>query len=202
MDNSIWALMGSAALFCATMTMTPGPNNVLLASSGAHFGVWRSLPHITGIRVGSTSLHLAMLFGLGALFDSLPWLHSGLKYLSMGYLLYLVAKIVMQPTSDSAAKEAAAPMSIKEAALFQWINPKSWMATITLCSAFTLTGEQYWLSAGLGVLVFNLVGFPASFTWVVLGAAIRSKLNSPKRRKSFNYLMGFLLAVCIPMLVR
>ncbi|MGI1951075.1 LysE family translocator, partial [Shewanella oncorhynchi] len=59
-DPQLWTLMASTALFCATMTMTPGPNNILLASSGAHFGVLRTVPHIAGIRLGSTSLHLAV----------------------------------------------------------------------------------------------------------------------------------------------
>ncbi len=93
-------------------------------------------------------------------------------------------------------------MTLKEAALFQWVNPKSWMATITLCSAFTIAGEEFWLSAILGVIVFNLVGFPASFTWVFLGAAIRKLLSSPKRRMRFNWLMAALLVASIPMVVK
>lgn len=72
-DTQLWSLMTSAALFCATMTMTPGPNNILLASSGAHFGVLRTVPHIAGIRLGSTSLHLSVLLGLGALFATVPY---------------------------------------------------------------------------------------------------------------------------------
>ncbi|MCZ4336433.1 LysE family translocator [Shewanella colwelliana] len=200
-DESLMALMTSAALFCATMTITPGPNNVLLATSGANYGVKKTVPHVVGIRIGSSSLHLAMLLGLGALFQQWPQLHTGLKYLSLIYLLYLALKIARLPTSDEIRDQDAKPMTLSEAALFQWINPKSWMATITLCSAFTLAGDAYWLSAVAGVMVFNMVGFPASFTWVFLGAGIRHKLSSPKRRARFNYLMSGLLLVCIPMMI-
>ncbi|NMH63688.1 LysE family translocator [Shewanella salipaludis] len=202
MDDSLLALMLSAALFCATMTMTPGPNNILLASSGANFGIRRSVPHVLGIRLGSTSLHLAILLGLGALFEAWPLLHQLLKYGSVAYLLYLVIKIVTLPVAASGAPEDASPMSLREAALFQWVNPKSWMTTITLCSAFTLGGDGYWASAVLGLLVFNLIGFPAGFTWVMIGAAISKKLNTVRRRRHFNWFMASLLMVSIPMLVK
>ena len=198
--DSILALMASAAIFCATMTMTPGPNNILLATSGANFGVKQTLPHIFGIRVGQTMLHVAILLGLGGLFQSWPLLHSVLKIASVMYLLFLAYKVMTLPVDNDYDVLDRKPMSMKEAALFQWINPKSWMATITLCTAFTVSGDGYWASALLGLLVFNIVGFPASFTWVVLGAAIKDKLNSTKRRRYFNWSMGGLLVVTIPLI--
>ncbi|MGI2210140.1 LysE family translocator [Shewanella baltica] len=201
-DPQLWTLMASTALFCATMSMTPGPNNVLLASSGAHFGVMRTVPHIAGIRLGSTSLHLAVLFGLGTLFEALPILHQVLKYFALAYLLYLAYKLVTSPVQSTHLDDGRKPMTLIEAALFQWINPKSWMSTITLCSAFTLGGDGFWLSAFLGVLTFNLVGFPASFTWVFVGAAISKKLNTDRRKRHFNWFMGSLLLVSLPMILR
>jgi len=202
MEQSLWALMLSAAFFCATMTMTPGPNNILLAQSGANYGVRRTFPHIVGIRAGQTCLHISILLGLGTLFEAWPMLHLALRFASIGYLLYLAYRVVTSVVSDDCAVLESKPMSFKEAALFQWINPKSWMATITLCSAFTLPGDDYWLSGMLGILVFNIVGFPASFTWVLLGAAIRKKLNSARRRMHFNWGMGVLLVATIPMVVK
>ncbi|QFU22441.1 LysE family translocator [Shewanella eurypsychrophilus] len=201
MDQSLWALMISAGIFGATMTMTPGPNNILLAQSGANYGVKSTLPHILGIRVGQTTLHVSILLGLGALFESWPVFHQVLKYLSIAYLLFLAYRVATSSVGDKVEDSNARPMTLKEAALFQWVNPKSWMATITLCSAFTLAGEAFWLSAILGVIVFNLVGLPASFTWVFLGAAIRKLLNSAKRRMHFNWLMAALLVASIPMVV-
>ena len=93
-------------------------------------------------------------------------------------------------------------MTFKEAAIFQLVNPKSWIVTITICSAFTITGDAYWLSGILGILVFNLVGLPASFIWVFLGAAIREQLHSAKRRSHFNWGMGFLLLLTIPLIIK
>ena len=36
-------------VFSSVMAFTPGPNNVMLASSGARFGLARSLPHLAGV---------------------------------------------------------------------------------------------------------------------------------------------------------
>lgn len=200
MDPSLSTLIVSAALFCATMTMTPGPNNVLLAQSGANFGVRRTFRHVVGIRLGTTSLHLAVLLGLGTLFEQFPVLHQSLKILALAYLLWLAFKIATAPTADGKAGRTQ-PMGVMEAAIFQWINPKSWLAVMTLCSAFTLAGEGYWNSALTMVLVFNLVGFPASFTWVFLGQAIGRFLSTAKRQRSFNLAMALCLVATLPMVL-
>jgi len=38
--------------YVATMSVTPGPNNIMLAASGVNFGFRRTLPHMLGISVG------------------------------------------------------------------------------------------------------------------------------------------------------
>ena len=72
---------------------TPGPNNVMLAASGANFGFRRTLPHIFGILVGFCSLVVAAGLGLATLFAMMPWLYDVLKIISVLFLLYLAWKI-------------------------------------------------------------------------------------------------------------
>ncbi|CAK9886982.1 MAG: hypothetical protein XXXJIFNMEKO3_03432 [Candidatus Erwinia impunctatus] len=38
--------------YVAVMSITPGPNNLLLATSGVHFGLRRTLPMMLGIVTG------------------------------------------------------------------------------------------------------------------------------------------------------
>ncbi|XLM21968.1 LysE family translocator, partial [Chromobacterium piscinae] len=38
--------------YVALMSITPGPNNLMLASSGVNFGFRRTLPHMLGISLG------------------------------------------------------------------------------------------------------------------------------------------------------
>ncbi|WP_220359319.1 hypothetical protein [Alkalilimnicola ehrlichii] len=49
MSNSVYmALIGYAFV----TSVTPGPNNFMLLSSGVNFGFLRSIPHMLGISVG------------------------------------------------------------------------------------------------------------------------------------------------------
>lgn len=48
----------------AVAAITPGPNNMLLTSSGANFGFMRSIPLMLGIMLGMQSLLLLVAFGV------------------------------------------------------------------------------------------------------------------------------------------
>ncbi len=67
------------------------------------------------------------------------------------------------------------------------------MASISLLSAFTISGDLYWTTAIGGVLVFNIVGLPMSLLWVLIGSSISQKLNTPIRQRNFNWLMATML---------
>ena len=56
------------ATYQFVMSITPGPNNVMLTASGAHFGFRRTLPHMFGIATGCAIQLIAVCAGLGTLF--------------------------------------------------------------------------------------------------------------------------------------
>ena len=39
-------------LFAFSTSITPGPNNMMLLSSGVNFGMRRTIPHMVGIELG------------------------------------------------------------------------------------------------------------------------------------------------------
>ena len=41
------------ATYCFVMSITPGPNNLMLLASGVNFGFVRTIPHMLGIGVGT-----------------------------------------------------------------------------------------------------------------------------------------------------
>ncbi|WOD07695.1 LysE family translocator [Marinomonas sp. GJ51-6] len=125
----------------------------MLANSGANFGVRKTLPHVLGIRIGMTVLHIAVLLGLGQIFKHWPILHDVFTVVAAAYIIYMSAKIAFAKPHDT--KNNLQPMSTKEAALFQAINPKSWSMLITASSVFTLTGDLFWPSAIMCLIAFN-----------------------------------------------
>ncbi|MDO6580813.1 LysE family translocator [Photobacterium sp. 2_MG-2023] len=198
--NLEWQFLMSLAAFAATMTGTPGPNNMMVTASGANFGYWRTVPHMLGIGGGLVSMILLVAAGLGVLFVRYPVLHEALRWLGSGYLLYLAWKIASSGGRVQAEDNDARPMPFLAAALFQYVNPKAWMMSVTAISTFTMSGEGYWLSAAAVALIFFVVGFPCVSLWAGFGTMIGRWLNQPKARRIFNLVMGALTAGCVVMI--
>ena len=198
--NELMALVPALVLFCFAAAFTPGPNNILLTRSGAHFGVKQTLPHIIGIRVGMSLIHIAMLLGLGTLFLMVPTLHVVLQILASCYIVFLAYKIWHSGVPLQQNSDTLKPMTMRQAALFQLINPKSISMILSLCSALTLPGELFWYSAILGLIIFNIVGVSCALFWVCTGKYISRYLHSATHVKRFNSVMALLLMTCLPLI--
>ena len=182
----LFALFG----FAFVATVTPGPNNLMLMAAGANFGFKRAIPHMTGIVIGVTVLTFLVGAGLMALFDAFPALGIVLKVASTAYLLWLAVKIATakRPASTEKINE---PMTLIEAAAFQWVNPKTWAMAL---SAITLYAPSHSLSSvAVIAAVFAAVCFPAISVWTWLGTLMNRLLASPAKLRTFNMTMAFLL---------
>ena len=129
-----FSVIVALAAFAFVTTVTPGPNNLMLLASGANFGFKKTLPHMVGIVVGLSALTLVVGGGLMTLFEAYPILNTWLSILSAAYLLWLAWKIATAAplkANDGKGK----PMTLLQAAAFQWVNPKAWamgLSAITL----------------------------------------------------------------------
>ena len=64
-----WLALG---IYTLVMSITPGPNNIMLLASGARFGFRRTLPHLLGVTAGFTLQTVAVCAGLGVVLEWLP----------------------------------------------------------------------------------------------------------------------------------
>jgi threonine/homoserine/homoserine lactone efflux protein len=188
-------------VFAFVTSITPGPNNFMLLASGVNFGFWRTIPHMCGIALGFLSLLLGVGFGLGALLKEYPGLHWGLKIAGGAYLLYLAWKIASARTLSDGKATGGKPLTLWQAASFQWVNPKAWIMAITGMAIYTNPAQPY-LSVVLVALAFALVNFPSVSCWALFGMAMRNFLSNPVRLKWFNVAMGILLAATLWPLLR
>ncbi|NRP86024.1 LysE family translocator [Rhizobium lusitanum] len=186
-------------LFAFTTSITPGPNNMMLFTSGVNFGFRRTIPHMLGIGVGFFVLLIAVGLGLGALLHTVPLLYTALKFAGGAYLVWIAWKIGTS-RSLSERESGAQPMSFLSAAAFQWVNPKAWVMAVTAMA--TYTNEQLYLFSVLLVgLAFAAVNVPSVSTWAGFGSALRDWLSDPVRLKRFNITMAVLLVLSLwPML--
>jgi threonine/homoserine/homoserine lactone efflux protein len=179
--------------YVSLMSVTPGPNNLMLAASGGNFGFRRSIPHLLGISIG----HGIQVFIVGVL---LAWVMASINTVrpilgvfGCAYLLWLSWKIWKAGSPEG--KESAKPMSFLAAALFQWINPKAWVMVINTVILF-LPAEQNSMLAAAGLAVLcALINLPCICIWAWLGDALRQHLLIPKILKLFNGIMASLMAI-------
>ncbi len=198
MESALLSLAPAVIVFSFISTITPGPNNLLLAHSGAHFGMRKTLPHVIGIRCGMLFLHLSILLGLGKVFDLWPTLHQVFTLLAASYIIYMAIKIAISKRPNQSNK--GKPMGLIQAATFQVINPKSWATLVTLGTVFTLSGDLFWPSAVMGIILHQIATLPGTFMWITIGKLVANKLNEPSFHRAFNLVMGLLLLASLPMI--
>ncbi|GJE03040.1 LysE family translocator [Methylobacterium isbiliense] len=194
----MWALAAAVIPFAVSTSVSPGPNNVMLAASGANFGFARTLPHMLGVALGFPLLLVAVGLGLGGVFAAVPALHLVLKVAGAAYLLYLAWRIASADGKAGPAERPARPLSFWQAAAFQWANAKAWI--MALGAATTYTTPQGDAVAEIVVIaaVFGLVSVPTVALWAGLGVGIGRVLErSPRALRAFNVAMGLLLALSV-----
>ncbi|MBH8580447.1 LysE family translocator [Bisbaumannia pacifica] len=191
------AVLGPAALYMISMTITPGPNNVMLTASGANYGFLRTLPHIFGILGGCFLLFAGIALGLGLLFERFPLVQTALRLIGSAYLLYLAWRIASAPPPDLRRRGEGRPLTFWQAAAFQFANPKAWVMGLALMAGFLPEDGDIWLNALLLAAFAELVALPCIAVWAGFGTAIGRWLDSPRAWRVFNALMGALTAACV-----
>lgn len=164
-------------------------------SSGANFGIRRTVPHIFGVAIGFSFMLILVGFGLINILNQYPVSYDVLKYACLFYLLYLAAKIAMATPNGSTEESSSNPLSFLQAALFQWINPKAWTMALTTFTVYA--PNQNLQSMLIVVAIFAIVNLPSVGVWAVLGQQLNRVLTNRLRFKAFNITMAALLLMSL-----
>ncbi|OAE64056.1 LysE family translocator [Achromobacter mucicolens] len=189
------SLLGPLALFALVSSITPGPNNVMLASSGLNFGFRRSVPHLLGVNLGFTLMIFLVGVGLGSVFQQTPALYTVLKYAGAAYLLYLAWKIANSGPLDE-GEARGKPFTFLQAAAFQWVNPKAWVMAVGVVATYT-PQNGFFANLVIATLVCGVVNLPSIGIWVTFGTALRRVLHRPAAIRAFNVGMALLLVASL-----
>jgi threonine/homoserine/homoserine lactone efflux protein len=190
-----YELLSALILFSFVSSITPGPNNLMLMSSGANFGFKRTLPHMLGVGLGFTLMVVLVGLGIIQLFDTYPFSYQILKVISVAYLLYLAYKIAMSGSSIESGEAKVAPMSFIQAVLFQWVNPKAWTMALTAISVYAPSKSVP--AIVFVALIFGAVNLPCISSWTALGQKIQGFLTNNRRLRTFNFTMASLLVLSL-----
>ena len=188
-------------LFAIVAAVTPGPSNTMLTAVGAHAGILRGLPSLFGVMIGMGLMMFLVPFGLGSLALRYPLLLWALKGGGSVFLLWLSWKIATSSDRIDSQPDRN-PVGFLGAAVFQWVNPKSWLVSAAAGTFLSAeAGSAVVQAASLGGL-FVVAALPSCFLWLAFGAAVPRVLHSRGRLRIFNITMGALLALSIVLIVR
>lgn len=196
----------SFASFAFIASLTPGPNNFMLMSSGALFGFRRTIPHIFGVFIGFNILMFAAILGLGILIEELPWVlivvkTAGALWLSWLGLQFLRTAIQPKQKEKNEPKGRARPLRFIEAAAFQWANPKAVIIAIAVAGAYVGISEHLRVRAVLICATFLIAGALAATSWTIAGASLNRYMSSGRPAIILNLIMAVLLFATALMIV-
>jgi threonine/homoserine/homoserine lactone efflux protein len=202
------AWLVSALGFAVAMAGTPGPNNAMLSSSGSLWGFRRTVPHMVGISIGFPAMLLAVAFGLGGALRAHPTVLTVMRWLGAAYLLYLAWRIATAAPETEAGHEDRGPsrrqpLGFLQAAMFQWVNPKAWLVTLSALATVASTAGHPSVPRALVLAgVFLAVTWPITAFWTALGVGVSRFLATAQAVRRFNLAMaGLLVASLVSVLV-
>ncbi|EAU48251.1 LysE family translocator [Salipiger bermudensis] len=170
---------------------SPGPNVVLLTASGARFGIRRTLPHLFGVVLGVGITAGLTGLGIAALLQQAPMLELALKIAASGWMLYMAWGLWHSDRRKGKA-ERDRPMTLIEAVLFQWVNPKVWAVALAAASAYPGTAGPWWEAVRLGT-AFSGINLVCCLFWTSAGALLTYLLTTPTAWRVFTRIMAVAL---------
>ena len=128
-------------VFAIIMVVTPGPANLLLMSSGASHGFYKSIPFVVGVTFGKLFLTIGLGFGFLTILNSNVLFLQILKFIGTAYICWLSYKLLyLDFTSNNLKYEKSVP-SIFNGLLVHPLNPKGWAMVIAAYTQFTSLGN-------------------------------------------------------------
>lgn len=174
-------------IFSLGMHIPPGPVNIISASLGKKKGFFDSVGFLIGAAIGSTVL--AVILGLEHIdaFQDYPQLANIPKYIGSFYMI--VAAFYMIFDVDFVF-ERGFGYKILDGFFIQWINPKSWICTLTGISKFNSNNETLLFYL---VIEFLVICFGVAL-WSYAGELTSKAFSSDKQQKILNVILGLSLA--------
>lgn len=181
--------------FSFASAATPGPNNILLWASGATFGVRRTLPHVLGTAVGIGAMALGSATGIAALVAAVPALGVAMRLVGSAYLLFLAWQIA--GSGSLTAGSSSRPMTLREGAAFQLVNPKAWIFALGAVATFRPTDLPPILATLAVAAVMMAVILPSAALWVFFGDGLGRLLSTERTRRLVNLVLAALVVATI-----
>lgn len=193
-----FVILGSIITFTLSSSITPGPNNIMLLSSGLTFGYRKTFPHILGVTLGYPFMLIFIGLGMGIVLEQFPIVLNILKYVGITYLFWMAYKIANNSSSfEVDANSTAKPFTFIQSALFQWVNPKAWIMGLTVISIYVTSSENGFMQILIISFIYGVSIIIGTSFWAIGGVYLKRFLKNAKSIKIFNIVLAVLLVASV-----
>jgi threonine/homoserine/homoserine lactone efflux protein len=182
-------------IYASLMSITPGPNNLMLLSYGKAYGFSDSRNVMLGIFLGFFLMLCSAGYGISKIIMNNPTAGLVLKIVGSLWMLYLA--FVLRKLSVDVEPDKKAAIGFGQAFFMQFVNLKAWIMAISGASAFLPQSDNIHLNVFIYALSFGLVGFPCMIVWLKMGDVIAKIIKSEKASQMLGYTMFSLMIVSI-----
>lgn len=175
--------------FSLAMSITPGPVNMMIISSGINHGVKKTMPFVSGATIGFTLLLVLIGFGLMNILNLYPSMLLYMEIAGATFIIYMGYKIATSFSDILTKNYDKKTLKFYEGFLLQWLNPKAWIACVSGVSMFVSSDKAFVVF----VLMYFIVCYASLSFWGVLGQKATRFLNTHMKLKLFNIIMGSIL---------
>jgi threonine/homoserine/homoserine lactone efflux protein len=196
-DLSTLALFSGA---CLALTMTPGPDMLLIASRSVSQGRSAGFASLAGIQVGTWCHAMAAAFGLSQLFLAVPLAYDLVRFAGAAYLLYLAWKAFSADATivpSAMAQGTLSPVRVfGQGLLTNLLNPKMALFVIALFPQFVRPQDG---SVAVQMLILatilNLIGFVINGIVILCASRLARRLIGRRSTTRLpQYLLGSVFA--------
>jgi threonine/homoserine/homoserine lactone efflux protein len=175
--------LAAIASFAFVTSITPGPNNLLLAHSGMRFGLRRTLPALGGVYLGCTLLLAICGVGIASVLDAMPSTRTVMGLLGGAYLGWISVKM-LRASWTLAGDER--PITLKAATALQLVNPKLWWMCAFTIARFAPSSSSSPEAVVVVGAIFMACTVPSLFAYAMLGSSLSRLSASGAARRWVN----------------
>jgi threonine/homoserine/homoserine lactone efflux protein len=172
-------LLFSAA--CLALTVTPGPDMLLIASRAAAQGRKAGFLTYAGIAAGCYCHALAVALGLAQLFTLVPIAYDIVRFAGAAYLIYLAVQTVRsapQPSGDAAPAAMRKRRVFRDGFITNVLNPKVALFMLALFPQFlNIEAGNVFAQTMLLVTILNVIGLFVNGAVIVASGYFHKRLR-------------------------
>lgn len=173
------------------LNLTPGPDMLLCLGQGLRFGPRAAIAASAGVSAGAM-VHMSIAgLGLGAVIAALPWAFDVIRWLGVGYLLWLAYATIRGGHADTPEPARANPF--RAGLLVNLLNPKVILFVLAFVPQFIRP------EAGPVLAQFLIFGAIMAFGGFIVNGVVGAFASSIGRRMArgsgvLRYVTGALFA--------